>query len=214
MIQVGGIRQLLIWHTESINSLDPATGGLFWSVPLDPNWGMSIATPRQWGKYLFVGGIVNKSVMLELDAEQPGAEVIWKGGKYRGIGPVFSPPFLEDGHMYGIDRYGELRCVKIESGEHVWTTYAATTGETRANSAAAFLVKREDGFFILNDSGELISAHLSPAGYREISRARILQPTSDGFGRTVVWSHPAFASRCMFARNDRQMVCVSLADDP
>ena len=27
----------------------------------------------------------------------------------------------------------------------------------------------------------------------------------------VLWSHPAFAGRCMFARNDNEIVCVSLA---
>jgi hypothetical protein len=29
----------------------------------------------------------------------------------------------------------------------------------------------------------------------------------------VVWSHPAFAGRCVFARNDKELVCVSLAAD-
>jgi hypothetical protein len=32
--------------------------------------------------------------------------------------------------------------------------------------------------------------------------------------RNVVWSHPAFADRMMFARNDKEIVCVSLASDP
>jgi hypothetical protein len=27
----------------------------------------------------------------------------------------------------------------------------------------------------------------------------------------VVWSHPAFAHRSMYARNDKEIVCVSLA---
>jgi len=27
----------------------------------------------------------------------------------------------------------------------------------------------------------------------------------------VWWSHPAFANRCVFARNDKELVCVSLA---
>jgi hypothetical protein len=27
----------------------------------------------------------------------------------------------------------------------------------------------------------------------------------------VVWSHPAFANRCVFARNNQEIVCVSLA---
>jgi hypothetical protein len=30
-------------------------------------------------------------------------------------------------------------------------------------------------------------------------------------GRMVVWSHPAFANRCVYARNDQEIVCVSLA---
>ena len=30
-------------------------------------------------------------------------------------------------------------------------------------------------------------------------------------GRPVVWSHPAFARKCVFARNDKKLVCISLA---
>jgi hypothetical protein len=30
-------------------------------------------------------------------------------------------------------------------------------------------------------------------------------------GKAVVWSHPAFAHRCVFARNDKELVCVDLA---
>jgi len=61
------------------------------------------------------------------------------------------------------------------------------------------------------ETGELIFAKLSPKGYEEISRAKILEPTTPTFGRKVVWSHPAFANKCVFARNDKEIVCVSLA---
>ena len=27
----------------------------------------------------------------------------------------------------------------------------------------------------------------------------------------VCWSHPAYADKCIFARNDRELVCASLA---
>ena len=47
--------------------------------------------------------------------------------------------------------------------------------------------------------------------YEEISRWQMIAPTSKAFGRTVVWSHPAFAQQCVFARNDRELICVSLA---
>ena len=45
----------------------------------------------------------------------------------------------------------------------------------------------------------------------EIDRANILQPTNIMCGRPVVWSHPAFANRSAYARNDKEIVCVSLA---
>ena len=58
---------------------------------------------------------------------------------------------------------------------------------------------------------ELMIANLSPEGFEEISRAKILEPTSVARGRDVLWSHPAFANRRMFARNDKEVICVSLA---
>jgi hypothetical protein len=57
-------------------------------------------------------------------------------------------------------------------------------------------------------------AELSPKGYKEIDRAKILDPVQAARGRQVVWSHPAFAGKCVFARNDKEIVCVSLAQDP
>jgi len=53
---------------------------------------------------------------------------------------------------------------------------------------------------------------LTPAGYEEISRTHLLDPTNRDPGRLVVWSHPAFANRCVYARNDKEIVCVSLAE--
>ncbi len=71
IIEAGGRRQLLIWHPAALASLDPETGEPFWSEALDPNYGMSIVTPRVSGNLLFVGGIVNKSMMIQLDPNQP-----------------------------------------------------------------------------------------------------------------------------------------------
>ncbi len=214
IIQAGGKRQLLIWHSQALASVDPASGSEFWSVPLDPNYGMSIATPRKLGDYLYVGAIVNKSMMLKLGTSQPAAEVVWRGARDRGLGPVNCTPFLEDGYMYGVDGQGELRCVDLESGKHLWSTYAVTTGDRRMNSATAFLVKHEDRFFIFNEKGELIIARLTPENYDEISRFKILDPTGVSFGRNVVWSHPAYAEKCIFARNDGKLACYSLAATP
>ena len=75
----------------------------------------------------------------------------------------------------------------------------------------AFVVKNGDRFFLFNEKGELLIAKLSPKGYEELSRSKILEPTFVYGGRDVVWSHPAFANRCVYARNDKELVCASLA---
>jgi outer membrane protein assembly factor BamB len=212
IIEAGGTRQLLIWHPESLNSLNPETGDHYWSEPLDPDWSMSIMTPRADGPFLFVGAIIMKSMLVRLADNAPGAELVWRGEKGIGLAPTSSTPFLENGYMYGVDREGELRCVQLATGEQLWTTYRATTTTgRRTDNATAFLVKQDDRFFIFNEMGELVIARLNPTGYTEIDRARIVDPTGTSQGRPIVWSHPAFARRCVFARNDREVVCVSLA---
>jgi outer membrane protein assembly factor BamB len=213
IIEAGGKRQLIIWHSETINGLDPETGAVYWSEPLKPGAGMSIMTPRYHGNYLFAGGAFEVSALLKLAADKPAAEVVWRGTARTSVAPINSTPFLEDGHVYGVDRMGQLRGIKLETGERLWETFAATTGDKEASSATAFIVKNGDRFFLMSDTGHLIIARLSPKGYEEISRAKVLEPTNEGFGRKVVWSHPAFSNRCVFARNDKELVCVSLAKD-
>ena len=65
--------------------------------------------------------------------------------------------------------------------------------------------------FLHNEQGELILARLSPAGYEERGRATLVEPTRPVNRRMTIWSHPAFAMRSVFARNDRELVRVDLA---
>lgn len=212
LIEAGGRRQLIAWDPLKLTGLDPDSGKLFWSVNLEPDYGMSIVAPRRSGEYLFAAGIKNKGVCLQLESNKPAVEELWRVGGSRGIGPVDSPVVPVGDVMYGVDREGELTAFELRTGRRLWQTYAATTGDRRANSASAFIVQNGDHFYVMNDQGELIVARLSPEKYEELSRAKILEPTNEAFGRRVVWSHPAFSGRRMFARNDKELVCVSLEE--
>jgi outer membrane protein assembly factor BamB len=212
LITVGGKRQLIVWHAESVNSLDPKTGNVYWSVPLEANFGMAIATPRLLGNRLFITSFMGKAVMLKLAAGKPAATIAWQGKAKTGLYCTFATPFIDNGYIYGPCSNGEFRCVKADTGERVWESFAPTTGK-RERWGNAFVVKNGDRFFLFNEQGDLIIARLSPKGYAEISRAHLLEPTSSGGGRDVVWSHPAFANKSVYARNDKEIVCVSLAAD-
>jgi hypothetical protein len=61
------------------------------------------------------------------------------------------------------------------------------------------------------ETGDLVVAKMSPAGYSEIARAHLLEPTNTAFGRNVVWCSPAYANRSIVVRNDKEIVRVSLA---
>jgi outer membrane protein assembly factor BamB len=212
LIEAGGKRQLLIWDAEKINSLDPETGKVYWSVPLDPSNNMSIAAPQKSGDYLFACGVGDKAVLLKLAADKPAATEVWRGAKKTAVYTVNMTPIVDDGTIYGVDAGGELRAVKLATGERLWQSYAPVAGGERpTQTGTAFLTKHGDRYFIFNEKGELIIAKLSPKGYEEISRAHLIDPTSTAWGRTLVWSHPAYADKCVFARNDREIVCASLA---
>ena len=103
--------------------------------------------------------------------------------------------------------------VRSSDGKRLWQTLVPTSGgQRRDRYATAFLVKHGNRFVLLSETGDLILANLSPEGYEEISRAHLLDPTNQTFGRPVVWSHPALANRSIYARNDRELICASLAD--
>ncbi|NIL97171.1 MAG: PQQ-binding-like beta-propeller repeat protein [Planctomycetales bacterium] len=212
MIQHAGCKQLLIWHPDAVNSLDPLSGKVYWSIPLKPDYSMSIAAPRLLGDYLFASGIGNVGALMKLDRERPAAEVVWRGRTKMAVYCANSTPFLEDGVIYGADcRSGALVAARIDDGTRLWETYQPTTGARRAGHGTAFLVKNRDRFFLFSESGDLILARLTAEGYDELDRFHVLEPTGEAFGRDVVWSHPAFAHRAMFARNDQELVCVNLA---
>ncbi len=220
--EIGGTRQLILWHSEAVNSLDPETGKVYWSQPFGGRKGkslkaaLSIPSPRLAGDNLFVTAFYEGPMMLKVNGTQP-PKVLWRGqGRGElpdltdGLHSIIPTPVLKGGHIYGVCSYGELRCLKADTGQRVWQTHQATTGKS-ARWGNAFLIPQADRYFLFNEKGDLIIARLSPKSYEEISRMNILTPTNTMPGRAVVWSHPAFANRCVYARNDREIVCVSLA---
>ena len=224
VINSGGKDQLVIWHAQSINGLEPETGKTIWTLGLEPAYGMAIMIPRQSGDKLFAAGIGGAGVVLKLEGDQVKPiwqEVMQKGKemsqKARGLYPVNMTPFVENSIIYGVDQPGMLRAVELDTGKKLWFTFKPVIGKDEeedfkgAGSGTTFIVKNGDRFFMFSETGDLVIAKLSPSGYEEVSRSKLLEPTGAAFGRKVVWSHPAYADKCGFFRNDKEIICVSLA---
>jgi hypothetical protein len=224
-----GKRQLVIWHSKAVVGLDPATGKRLWRHDFVSSNALTVPTPRQVGTdQLYFSSFYHGSLMLKVSGDKP--EVAWKSkakGENRNqttdLSSIMCTPVVDGEHIYGVCSYGELRCIKAATGERVWESMQATRGKITPPKvmameksdeserwSLAFLIPHEGKYFLFNEQGDLIIAKLSPKGYEEIDRANIVEPTNTARGRKVVWMHPAFADKCVFARNDKELVCVEL----
>ncbi len=213
MHEFGGVKQVVVWHPTAISSLNPDNGEVYWEVPFLVRAGLTIPTPRKVGNRLFVTAFYNGPRMIEVDGKT--AKLLWQGNsdsenprKTDGLHSIMPTPWMDEKNIYGICSYGQLRCLDAASGERVWETLDATGSGRWWN---AFIIPHEDRFFIHNEQGDLIIANLSADGYEELSRAKLIEPTRKTMRRMTIWSHPAFAMKSVFARNDKEIVRVNLA---
>jgi outer membrane protein assembly factor BamB len=230
--EFGGVRQLVIWHSKAVVGLNPETGKRLWRVDFDARYALTAPTARKVGAdKLFVTSFYNGAMLLKVAADN--AEVVWKS-KAKGekanqttdLSSIMCTPWVDGDHIYGVCSYGQLRCIEANTGTRVWETMQATRGKLTPPKVAsdpepadrerwsnAFVVPQGDRYFLFNEQGDLIIAKLSPKGYEELDRAHVIDPTNTmaGGNRLVVWMHPAFANKCAFVRNDKELICVSLA---
>ncbi|MCG8648412.1 MAG: pyrrolo-quinoline quinone, partial [Pirellulales bacterium] len=77
----------------------------------------------------------------------------------------------------------------------------------------AFLTRigQTDRYLLMSETGDLQMARLTESGYEDLGRFHVLEPTGECFGRAVVWSHPAYANKTAYIRNDQEIVAVDLS---
>ena len=219
LINHAGVDQLLIWHPESLNSLHPGDGSVYWSLPLKPGFGMSIMAPQKEGNRLFASGIGRIAAAMELDEASPGAKFLWRATPRQALFCANSTPQIVDGVIYGCDiDSSTMIAARLEDGERLWETAEPVFGdkmpEGGARHGTVFLTRHEESgkFYLFSETGHLIIADLSPTAYTEIARTHLLEPTNEAFGRPVVWTAPAFADRSVLVRNDKEIIRVNLAE--
>ena len=213
IIEKNGKKTVVVWTEDSLSGLNAENGNIFWRFPWKVGSGMSIATPVLYGNYIFVSCFYSGSMLIKLNDDYTSAEKIWQRcgeseRKTDALHCVMNTPIILDEFIYGVDSYGELRCLELKTGNRVWENLSAVKKDRWAN---IHFVQNGNKTWMFNEHGELIISELSPLGYKEISRAKIIETTKEQLPRGVTWSHPAFANKHVFARNDKEMVCIDLS---
>jgi outer membrane protein assembly factor BamB len=215
-IDQNGKRLIVCWTGDNIAGLEAKTGAVVWKHPIAPaKMIINVATPVLAGNRLFLTSFYDGSYMFNLPSDANAIEPVWarQGKSERDTDALHSTigtPVIQGEYIYGVDSYGEFRCLDAKTGDRVWEDLSAVPVE---RWATIHMVRNGDRIWMFNDQGELIIARLSPKGLEQLGRAQLIAPTTGQLdrGAGVSWSHPAYANKHVFIRNDNELICANLA---
>lgn len=212
IFEKNGKRILVVWTEDNLVGMNPGTGDVYWKFSWKLKMAMGIATPVLYNDYLFVSSFYNGSLLVKLGDDYTTAEKVWQisGENERNteaLHCVINTPVILDDYIYGVDSYGELRCLELHSGRRVWENLSVVDKNRWAN---IHFIQNNDKVWMFNEHGELLITSLTPQGLTIKDRTKIIEPTKKQLPRGVTWSHPAFANGHVFVRNDNELISISL----
>lgn len=217
-IEQAGRRLVVMALGYRLVAFEPADGTVRWTHEQPKgSWPIAIPAPAVQGDLMFFASAHAGSHLYRLAADRTEVEVVWSRGRRPRtddtLAPVIPDPLLMNGLVVGVQTDGELRCLDLMTGRRHWETVEPMPKAWHATLHLVRAGETGDRAWLFTEQGNLILAQLTAAGYHELARAQVLEPTAEQGprGRSVTWAHPAFAYRHIFARSDRELVCVDLS---
>lgn len=178
-------------------------GSVFWQIPLVDKLFESSTTPVLIGDILFASSITFGGMGAKLDNSQaiPRAKQIWT---QPGLNCYFSTPVAVGKNLYlvtgtkppALRNQADLHCVEAATGQTLWTRPKVGTYH------ASLLRTGDDKILLVEENGDLVLVQPDPKEYRELARSKICGAT---------WAHPAVADGRLFIRDNKELICVQLA---
>ncbi|WP_166646974.1 PQQ-binding-like beta-propeller repeat protein [Prosthecobacter fusiformis] len=192
-----GIRQIIAWGPENIQSLNPETGETLWTYPYKITYGVSIAQPLYQDGILLVSGYWHGTKALRLTAQPT---LLWENEK--DMCGLMSSPLYKEGMVYLLDKNKGLQAFELATGKIRWSDDNRLTPKDRNPQMSLVWLRESQGLAaLLNASGELVYVRLQPEGFEELARHQMI-------GKT--WAHPAFVGNKIYARSDTALVAWRL----
>jgi len=190
---LAGRRYGLFFGARGLHGVDIRDGRTLWSYEWKTSYDVNASDPIVSGdKVLMSSGYGRGSALLDISRGTP--ECLWTSKTMRN---QFSTSVLIDGYLYGIDGNagrGTLCCMKLETGEEAW----------RQELGFGALMAADGKLIIMEETGTLVVADVSPTAYREIARASEV-------GEKKFWTMPVLSGGRIYCRNHQgDLVCVSV----
>jgi outer membrane protein assembly factor BamB len=198
LINLAGLEQLVALLDGAVLAVNPHNGDPQWQVPFKANYSIAVATPL-WGagNLLFVSSEYDagsKVIELQRNGQQTKATELWSSPRLR----------LHHGNAMRIDdtiyfssggkgSQAILSAVDVRTGKIHW--------QQRSVEKATF-VWADRKLITLDQDGNLMIAHPSPAGFKISARAALLSHLS--------WTPPVLVGTRLYIRDRRDMMAVDL----
>src|SRR5207237_1004347 len=181
-----------------ITSLNPTNGEVYWREPTvsggSPGFS-AVSMPVLRGDRLLISGL-----MFQLDQTKPAAKVLWPdtpSGTRRILSDTSTPLFRDD-FIYSPRSGGLFVCLEAGTGREAWQTNTVTK---LRQGACVQLVPNGSSLFLFTDQGHIVRANMTTAGYEELGRLHLLEPTSPLFDDDYDLAVPAFVNTHLIVTN-------------
>lgn len=220
LMQHSSSQSIICWTGDSVAALNPENGDLRWRYEFTPrNMPIGVATPVIKDNQIFVTSFYDGSLMLKVSDDGESVNKVWSAvgpneRATKSLQSIISTPIWLDDHIYGVDSYGQLRCLEAKTGKRVWENLDAVP---KARWSTIHFVRNGvsgDTIWMFNERGEIMLGKLTPKGFEELSRHKIIEPTRGQLRQRggVCWSHPAFAADDIIVRNDKEIKSWKLGE--
>ena len=200
-VTIGGVRQLIVFAGLRLLSVSTDDGELFWTYPWRTGrFDVHAATPIFIAPdKIFISSAYGKGAAVlrvkVTDSPESGVrnnlevEEIWRSEKVQNR---LATSVLHGNHIYGFHRT-ILKCIDASTGMEKWKTRGF--GEGTLTLADGHLI-------VLGDRGKLGLAEATPSAYHEVASAEVLSG--------LCWTVPTLANGRLYARNQKEMVCLDM----
>ena len=209
MATIDGRRWCFMFARGGLVGFEPRTGVVDFHYPWRTKRLESVnaSNPVVAGNLVFISEAYGIGSSL-LRVRPSGYQVVWKDEPRRRDKSMmlhWNTAIHHDGYLYGCSgrhaQGSELRCVKLESGEVMWSV--------RTDERASLLYV--DGYFVgLGEYGTLILIRANPKEPEVVSRIRITDEEGQELIGYPAWAAPVLSNGFLYIRGKDRLVCLDL----
>lgn len=190
----GGVRHVVFFTATSVVAVAPADGKLLWRVPWRTDWDVNAATPIFVAPdLLYVSSGYETGAGLYRIKAQGGKASVQELWKSKGMKNRFSSSIVAGGVVYGFHEK-TFKAIDLATGKERWKESGLGHGS---------LILADGHLIVLSESGTLVLAEATPAGYKPKAKAEVLS------GRC--WTMPTLANGVLYVRNQDEILALNVS---